>query len=545
LVQGPVAAFVLSGDVLLPFTATGVTGSKISASARWLVCRDICVPEHGAFVLGLRGGASAEAGLFAAPAVVASPFAARISPDGVLSVAGLTAAQVAAARFFPDAPGAIVNRAAQSLGFTSDGLALRLTTAPGFDPRATLTGVLELTDPAGNMQAIRVSAMPGKAAGGPSYAAWLGLAFLGGLILNLMPCVFPILAMKAVAFARLGGRGREAVRREAVGYTAGVLTAMLLLAAILLVFREFGQAAGWGFQFQSPVFVALVGWLIFAAGLSLAGWFEISGFAGIGGRLAAQNSFFTGLLAVAVASPCTAPFMGAAVAAALAAPPAGALGIFLLLGLGLAAPFLLLGVVPHLAGWLPRPGRWMIVLERVLSLPMFATFLWLAWVLEREAGMDGVALLMVGAGMLLVATGRRGLRPVALGALLLLPLLRSVHAAPLTLPGAAPYSAGALTALRAAGDPVFVDMTASWCVTCLVNDRTTLATNAVRAGFAARGVKVLVGDWTGRDARISAFLQANGRDGVPLYVFYPAGGGAEVLPQVLTPGVVLRAVGER
>jgi thiol:disulfide interchange protein DsbD len=545
LLQGDVAAFVLSGHVLLPFAATGV-GSSVTATASWLVCRDICVPEHAAFTLALPGGVSAQAGLFRPPSVVASPFAATIAPDGVLSLTGPTAAQVASARFFPDAPGAIVNRAPQALGFTATGMTLKLALAPGFQAGARLPGVLELTDPQGTMQALKIDAAPGPAVATVPLALWFFLAFLGGLILNLMPCVFPILAMKTLALARLGGQARHAVRRDALGYTAGVLVAMLLLAVVLLGLRGLGGAVGWGFQFQSPVFVALIAWLIFAAGLSMAGWFEVSGFSGFGARLAAQNSFFNGALAVVVATPCTAPFMGGAIAAALAAAPVVGLGIFLALGLGLASPFLLVALVPAVARILPRPGGWMVVLQRALSLPMFATCLWLGWVLRREAGLPGVALLALGAVALGIGLRWRRVWPVALAAFLVLPFLRTVQAAPLpAIPGAAPFSAAALAALRAARAPVFVDVTASWCVTCLVNDHTSLDAASVQAAFAAGHVKLLVGDWTNRDPSISAFLQANGRDGVPLYVFYPPGQPPVVLPQILTPQMVISAVGPR
>lgn len=545
LLQGDVAAFVLSGHVLLPFTATHV-GSNVTATANWLVCRDICVPEHAAFVLPLPGGASAQAGLFGTPSVVASPFPVTMAPDGVLSVTGPTAAQVARARFFPDVPGAIINRAPQILGFTATGMTLKLALAPGFQAGTDLSGVLELTDPAKNMQALAVVAAPGPAVATAPLVLWFFLAFLGGLILNLMPCVFPILAMKALALARLGGQARHAVRREALGYTAGVLVAMLLLAVVLLAVRSLGGVAGWGFQFQSPVFVALIAWLIFAAGLSLAGWFEVSGFSGFGAGLAAANSFFNGALAVVVATPCTAPFMGGAIAAALAAPPLVGLGIFLALGLGLAAPFLLVAILPAMAGVMPRPGGWMVVLQRALSLPMFATCVWLGWVLQREAGLRGIALLGLGAVALGIGLRWRAVWPVALAAFLVLPFLRTVQADPLpAISGAIPYSPAALAAYRAAGEPVFVDMTASWCVTCLVNDHTSLDAASVQAAFAAGHVKLLVGDWTSRDSSISAFLQANGRDGVPLYVFYAPGRPPVVLPQILTPDLVISAVGRR
>jgi len=502
LLQGPVGAYVLSGDVLLPFTATGVGGTA-AATATWLVCSDICVPEHASFSLALTGGRSAEAALFTPSKIVASPFSAKIAPDGTLSLAGPTSAQVRSARFFPYFPGSVVNAAAQPLTFTVDGLALQLTTAPGFKPGQKLTGIIELTDKSGAMQALDLTAIPGVAPSRTPLAVWLGFAFLGGLILNLMPCVFPILAIKALAIARLGGHAGAKVRREALGYAAGVLAAFLVLGVALLLFRAAGAEIGWGFQFQSPIFVAVIAAIILAIALNLAGVFEISGFANFGNVLAQRGSFFTGLLAVVAATPCTAPFMGGAVAAALAAPPAAALGIFCALGLGLAAPVLLLAIIPAIAGVFPRPGAWMRYLQRALSIPMFATFLWLGWVLVHET---------------------------------------TASAAPLTLRGAEPFSESRLDTLRAAGQPVFIDMTAAWCVTCLVNERSSLDTPEVQSAFAAGHVHVLVGDWTNRDPVITVFLQANHRDGVPLYVFYPARGGSRILPQILTPGLVIAAI---
>jgi DsbC/DsbD-like thiol-disulfide interchange protein/cytochrome c biogenesis protein CcdA len=502
LLQSGVAAYVLSGDVVLPFAATGV-GDQVTANANWLVCNDICVPEHANFILPLAGGASAEAALFKGPEVVPSPFAARISPDGVLTVEGLGRAQVAAARFFPAAPGIIVNNAPQQFDFSSNNMRLRLKMAAGFDAAKPLVGVLELTDPSGAMQAVEISAAPGPAAVATPIWVWLALALLGGLILNLMPCVFPILAMKALSLCRLGDAHRRDIRREAGAYTAGVLVAMLIVGALLLGLRALGAEIGWGFQLQSPVFIAAMALLILAVALNLAGLFEVAGMGWLGARLAGQGSFFTGLLAVAVATPCTAPFMGGAIAAALATPLAVGLAIFLCLGLGLAAPFAVIAAVPRLAAFLPRPGRWMKLLQRALSIPMFATFLWLGWVFSQQV----------------------------------LPARAAI-----TLPGAQPYAAARLADLRAAGTPVFVDMTAAWCITCLVNARDALGTPAVQAAFARTGTQLLVGDWTSRDPAITAYLQQNQRDGVPLYVFYPAHGAPVVLPQILTPGVVVGVV---
>ncbi len=530
LVQGGIGAYVLSGHVVLPFTAQNVT-NPVQLRARWLVCADICVPEHADFTLALPGGASAEAGLFAPSAIVPSPFAATLAPDGTLAVTGPGRAQVAAARFFPLAPEGIVNAAPQPLSFTATGLVLRLNLA---QPGAALPGVLELTDPSGQMQALSLTPTPAPL---PGHAPYWALALLGGLILNLMPCVFPILAMKACAFARLGGAGHGHIRREALGYGAGVLVSMLALAGLLLALRAGGAAAFWGFQFQSPVFVALAGWVVFAAALNLAGLFHFNP-PGFLRHVPAQNSFFTGLLAVVLATPCTAPFMAPAVAAALTLPTLPALEIFAALGLGLAAPVLVLAFVPQLAAKLPRPGAWMLTLQRVLAVPMFATFVWLGWVLLRQSGTTGVFLLLLGAVFLLLALWRR---PVAaLAVLLLLPFLHSAPIAALNLPGAQPYSAARLAALQAQNRPVFIDLTAAWCVTCLVNEHGTLLSPGVQRAFAARDMAVLVGDWTDRDPAISALLAANHRAGVPLYLYYPPGGGVKILPQILSPEMVER-----
>jgi thiol:disulfide interchange protein DsbD len=541
LLQGPVAAYVLSGNVLLPFTATHA-GSAVQATAFWLVCRDVCVPEHASFSLTLPGGPSAEAAHFIGKPVVASPFPATIAPNGSLTIAGLTRAQVSSARFFPDAAGAILNGAPQKLSFSAAGLTLRLRPAPGFDAGKPLSGLLELTDPSGAMQAIQLTATPGPAPATAPLLLWLGLALLGGLILNLMPCVFPVLAMKAFAITRFSGAGIAHIRREALGYTAGVLTAMLASGLILIALRAMGGDFGWGFQFQSPIFVALTAWLIFALGLNLAGIFEISLPAKLA-HLHYHGSFFTGLLAVLTATPCTAPFMGGAVAAALAAPWPAALGIFLCLGIGLAAPFLVLAILPMLASKLPRPGAWMLQLQRALSLPMFATFIWLAWVMLHEAGTTALLLLGLGAAVIGATLASKKLRPAAILALLTLPFLHTTQAtASLSLPNAEPYTAARLAALRAANIPVFVDLTAAWCVTCLVNEHSTLTSSAVQSAFAARHIQTLVGDWTNRNPAITRLLQSNNRDGVPLYLYYPAGAAPIALPQILTPRIVLNTI---
>jgi thiol:disulfide interchange protein len=355
--------------------------------------------------------------------------------------------------------------------------------------------------------------------------------------------VFPVLAMKVLTLTRFSSATLGHIRREALGYTAGVLAAMLVLGFVLIGLRTAGGELGWGFQFQSPVFVALIGWLILALGLNLAGLFEISLHPRFALHTAQRGSFFAGLLAVVIATPCTAPFMGGAVAAALSAQLPAAFGIFLFLGLGLAAPFLLFAFFPALARALPRPGKWMVIVQRVLSIPMLATFLWLAWVLFHEAGTAGLSLFLIGAAILAVALAVKTLRPAALAALLILPFLQGAKAtASLSLPNAEPYSADRLTQLRAANTPIFIDLTAAWCVTCLVNERTTLANAQVQSGFAQHHVHTLVGDWTNRDPEITLLLQQNNRDGVPLYLYYPAGTAPVMLPQILTPQIVLNTI---
>ncbi|MCF3948465.1 protein-disulfide reductase DsbD family protein [Acidiphilium iwatense] len=560
LVAGSVGDYVETGTVLLPFTATLPSGATaIAAKARWLVCNPkICVPEQGRFNLSLQGGAgpSREAGLFAKARAAMprpSPFAATIAPGGDLTVtgAGLTRTAVKTAHVFPASPDAIVNAAPQPLHFIRNGFVLDLKPA-GSKPMRVLAGILEITDPTGQVQALTIAATPGVA---PStmptpWIVWIGAALLGGLILNLMPCVFPILAMKALAVARFGHDDKRAARREALGYTAGSVAAMLALGIVLIVLRAGGAALGWGFQFQSPAFIAVMAWIVVAIGLNFAGLYEIPG---IAMRNRTTGSFATGVLAVLVATPCTAPFMGGAVAAALAAPIVLALGIFGALGLGIALPFLALALAPALARILPRPGAWMIVLRQFMAFPMFATASWLLWVMTTEAGADGA--LIVAAGAVLIGFAlwllrfrfllARGLAVVSvIAAAALLPrIVPADAAARTTLPHSIPYSPGKLASLRAAGKPVFVDITAAWCITCQVNDRIALEPAAIQRDFAARHVTLMVGDWTRRAPAITRYLAAHGRDGVPLYVFYPPDRGKPViLPQILTPSIVRRAI---
>jgi len=572
LAEGSLITYAYTGNVVLPITITpGSAAGPVEAQADWLVCKDICVPEHGRFRLDPGAGKlapSAEAPLFKR-ADMARPidFAgqARIAADGRLWVAedAPGAASIASAWFIPATPGVIDNAAPQHLSVTDGGFVLALTPTSGFRPAAGLEGILLVTDRSGRQQAFNLHATAGPVpADRLPLGRVLGLAFLGGLILNLMPCVFPVLAMKAIRLADGHARGRA--RSLAMSYLLGVLVAFGTLGGALVAARAGGAAAGWGFQFQSPAFVAGMAWLLLAVGLNLSGVFQVGsrlagagqGLAGLGGH---AGSFFTGLLAVVVATPCTAPFMATAIAVAATAPADVAVLVFLTMGLGLATPYMMLAEVPGLVRILPRPGRWMEVLRQVLAFPMYAAAAWLVWVISQEAGPAGVLATLAGIVLIgfaawvlgatqaaaAVTTQRVGQAVAAATALVAMAVLTGMAAAPAATAssgaGAESFTTARLAALRAEGRPVFVDMTAAWCVTCLVNERVALDAPAVRQAFAERNVAYLKGDWTRQDPGITGFLRAHGRDGVPLYVYFPPDQARGiVLPQVLTETAVLR-----
>jgi len=387
----------------------------------------------------------------------------------------------------------------------------------------------------------------------------LGLALLGGLVLNLMPCVLPVLSLKVLGLAR-SGESRAHARRSALWYTAGVLTTFGAVGLLVISLRSGGQALGWGFQLQQPWFVAALAYVMFAVGLSLSGVFTLSGgFNDFGQALAAKagplGDFFTGALACVVASPCIAPFMGGALAYALTAPPALALLVFLTLGLGLALPFVLIAFIPALAGRLPKPGAWMETLKQFLAFPMYLTALWLLWILGRQRGLD--IMMLTAVGMLVLALAlwlhERGrwqawwlTRSLKLPLLLLALALTPVgYLFPDQNPQQAqwrrsgiphePYDPIRLQTLRDEGRMVFVNMTADWCVTCKLNEVRVLRQRAFKQALDAAGAVYMVGDWTDEDPAISAFLERHHAVGVPLYVVYPAGGGeGRVLPAILS-----------
>jgi len=600
LPYGPLVNFGYEDEVVFPIAVTvpesampGQTFS-VTAAASWLVCEELCIPEEGSFKLDLPvSGTPAPAGGAVAAAFAASdarmpaesPWQARLAVEGAalaLTVEGeaLSPASVEEAFFFPADWGVVEHAAPQALSVEPGRLRLAMTKGQAFDSVAPVAGLLALTDGGGETRWFETVPSVGAASAASEGGGALGaiaaraeqlslwqtalFAFLGGLILNLMPCVFPVLAVKATSVAGLSGGALREVRLSGLYYTLGVLVTFVALAGALLAVRAGGGAVGWGFQFQSPLFVAAMSWLLLAVGLNLSGVYEVGLMAtragqGLAGKRGHLGSFLTGLLAVVVATPCTAPFMGVALGTALAASPAVAIALFLAMGLGLAAPYALLGVFPHLARLLPRPGLWMVRLRQLLAFPMYASAGWLVWVLAQQAGDRGVMIALAGGLLVALAAwlygiaqhgaGRRlvtrGLALAALAAMFaLLPQLSGVAAPDATqstaAAGAERFSNARLAALREEGKPVFVNMTAAWCLTCLVNERTTLATDTVQDAFRANGVVYLKGDWTNYDPEITAYLRGFEREGVPFYAFYPAGGrDPVVLPAVLTEAAVL------
>ena len=398
------------------------------------------------------------------------------------------------------------------------------------------------------------------------------LAVVGGLILNAMPCVFPVLSLKIVSLVESGNHNSIERRRHGIAYTAGVILSFLLIAGLLIALRFAGEQIGWGFQLQSPWFIAFLVYLLFVLGLSLSGFIELGSSlqnlgSGLGNKERSSSdwrgSFFTGVLATVVATPCTAPFMGTAMGFALGQSAVVALLIFAAMGLGLALPFLLIAFIPFLANALPKPGNWMIRLKEFLAFPIYLTVIWLLWVFSRQTGGDAVALMLV--GLVLVALAlwiwrqtqfrndafiSRAIAAFILVAAIILALYAaSVERNDIVLTDnaavesdAQEYTPERLQQALDNGEAVFVNMTADWCITCKVNERIALGTNKVKSAFAAQSITYLKGDWTNSDPVITEYLATFSRNGVPLYVYYAPGKTAVVLPQILTPSIVIDAI---
>lgn len=586
---GPLMNYGYEGDVLLPVPVSvpaGIGGEfLLKADVRWLVCKEECIPGRAQLDLTLPVSdtlvASSAAGRFAAakaakPGALPAAWTTEVrwtdnTAELTVNGAGDAAAQ---AYFFPANPGILRHAAAQAA--RSEGGALRLTLARDQNLAvvpAVLSGVLKA---GGKTYEVGAGAPSSTAPTPPDAPAAAGvtseapttllqalmLAFLGGLILNCMPCVFPVLSIKAVGLLK-HKESRARSRQHGILYGIGVLTSFWLLAGLLLVLRAGGEQLGWGFQLQSPVTIFALALLLFLMGLNLAGVFEIrAGWVGIGHGLASRQEaigdFFSGVLATLVATPCTAPFMGTALGFAAAQPAPIALSVFTALAVGLAAPYVLLAWFPYLGRWLPKPGRWMETLKQLMAFPLFATVIWLLWVLDLQAGPDAVALTL-GALLLCAIAGwiyerwqlRAGVAAAFVTVAAAFALGLHVKQAPkpegtaaaATSSGWETYSAARLDALRAEGKGVFLDFTAAWCVTCKVNEKVALGPETL-ADMRRRGVVPMQADWTNDDPEITAALRSFGRDGVPLYVLFGPTGEPKILPQILTGAIVTAALDE-
>jgi DsbC/DsbD-like thiol-disulfide interchange protein/cytochrome c biogenesis protein CcdA len=562
--------------VLVPITvpAGAAVGNfaPITVDAQWLACSDrLCVPEQALLTLRIPQTAQTEAfdeHRAAIAPLIDSPARFALTDTHLRLAIPLPAAvALSDSHVFLEQQGAVDYAAAQRLSRVGDVLVAEIPRGGLRDEPGIVSGILTLD---GQGAGLRFTAEPGEVpTGGEPVGAGassaplillLGGALLGGLLLNLMPCVFPILSLKALTLARAGESETKA-RAEALAYTAGVVLACLALGGLLLALRAGGAEIGWAFQLQQPLVVAVLLVLAAAITANLAGVFDLPSLSitRSGGR---SSAFATGLLAAFVATPCTGPFMAAALGAALVLPLAEGVALFGALGLGLALPFLLLGFVPALRRRLPAPGAWMERLRRLLAVPMGLTALALVWLAARTGG-QGFALvalvLVAGLVIALAVVGRlqRGGKlawpafgliaaPFAIFAAFALPasIDRTASVSAESLLNPVPFSAPALAEARASGQPVFLWFTADWCLTCKVNERVAIEREPTRAAFAQAGVIAMRGDWTRGDPAIARFLEQQGAAGVPLYLWYPAGGGAgEQLPQVLGPDSLVDLAG--
>jgi thiol:disulfide interchange protein len=588
--------------------------ATLAAKASWLVCSDVCIPESADLQVTMPAGAQAgsidpkESSLFTAarselPSAQPAATRARIAGDQLVvtlgSEWGATLSQIKSLAFFPYDDGGIEYATPQKLTRTKD--AVELSMKLGYKPpnAGAIRGVLVVSQQNGaqtDTVPIEIAAdFSGAGAGTDQVKAGariapltqahqepqhslivlMLLAMLGGLILNLMPCVFPVLSIKAISVVEQAKKHPGIVRIKGLVFAAGVISSMLALAAVLLGLRAGGEEIGWGFQLQSPLFVTLLIYLLLAVGLNLSGVFEFGGgLAGVGDGLTHGDgyraSFFTGLLTTLVATPCTAPFMAPALGAALTQPAINALCIFAALGIGLSLPFVLLSFAPWMRRVLPKPGAWMDTLKQVFAFPIYASAAWLLWVLSHETSSFGLGAALAGTVLIGLAAwayqksnsssgGGKVTVLITAAASLLLAIILPVRFADVATATAAPgesaqskagadewqpYSAARVAELTAAGRPLLVNFTASWCLTCLVNERNAFSDSAVQEIFRDKKVVLMKGDWTNRDPAITHALAAFGRAGVPLYVVYNSKPGSTeplVLPQILTAGVVQSA----
>ena len=597
---GSLVNYGYGGTVLLPVPLTITpefkppllsSGIDIKLKASWLVCREVCIPEDAEFALRLPvqgstalNGAAFDNSLTSQPTALGGDSQVEIEGNNLkLSIAGLPSTlQGQELELFPELAGVIATSAKWSQGWqgavwtanvpisgerSQSPTLMQLVLASsnngqrqGFLAQAKVSGtwpeVVAYQDvpPVFNANVGASASLTGNRA--TSLGLWMALAgaLIGGLILNLMPCVFPVLAIKVMSFSR-HANDRRGHRISGLAYSAGVVLSFVALGALLLGLRSAGEQLGWGFQLQSPAVVAALAVLFTVMGLNLAGVFHFGHFLPsrvllLESKNPAANAFLSGVLAVAVASPCTAPFMGASLGLALGLPALQALLIFATLGLGMALPFLAASLVPAAARLLPRPGAWMETFRRAMAFPMFATVVWLVWVLGQQSGIDGAGALLAlllalslvlwafaltGRGRVIAATlsvAAFGLLAAAIGPYVVKPVY--ANTVPVATERWQAWAPGRVEQVLATGAPVFVEFTAAWCVTCQYNKKTTFADAGVRADFDAKNVTLLSADWTRRDPAIGAALAQMGRSGVPVYVLYQNGQAPVLLSEIPT-----------
>ena len=600
---GPLRSYGYADEVLLltevtsPDELSPGTDLEINATAYWLICAEICLPAEEDISLTLPVSTSAPSLSPEASSIVAERSKLPVEDTDwtteVTHYAGSYVLQVTppsnsnvhleGAYFFASDYETIDHPAVQPVTREGDTYLIALQQSEYATGQADrMRGVLVAAEGSNwGFPALAVDApvsaplmSTSQTSGSVASLPWMLLfAFAGGLLLNLMPCVFPVISIKILGFAQQGDQDPRSTRLQGYAFGFGVLISFLLLAGLFLALRAAGNQIGWGFQLQSPGFVAGMALLFFGIGLNLLGVFEMgSGLMRLGGAQGhpqqthhLQRSFWDGALATLVATPCTAPFMGAALGAAIVLPTVQALLIFAFLGIGMALPYVVLSTTPALVRRLPKPGPWMEVLKHVLAFPMFATTLWLAWVFGRQTGVDGLALLLLGIlllGLSLWILGRwpsiqiparirlltRSLSIVALLLCLSAVYMGTTYTASSSTlteetSNWAPFSTQEVSQLRSEGQPVFIDFTAAWCLTCQVNKKTTLNNTAVQDAFKQKGVTLFQADWTHQDEEITRALEEHGRSGVPLYVLYTDAEQAPIiLPEILTEQIVLDAL---
>lgn len=576
----------------------------LTAKISWLVCHDVCVPEMKEITLNLPVIKDGTAPVANSPEIFTAARAAipvpkpwqgmleeqnqaltikfQLDEDGQKMLAGAKDFF-----FFPEEWGIILNAEAQNIRVENNQLIveLRRDTRPLSDIQ-TLNAVLTFVSEKGDKESVALSIpVTAKAVTAPvavpptsttpaeptSFVQAIFLALLGGLILNLMPCVFPVLSLKALSLVKMSEKEQKHANLHGLLYTAGILVCFGSIAGLLIALQMAGQQIGWGFQLQNPIVILLLSYLLFTMALNLSGFFEIKSgpLANIGHKLASKHgykgSFFTGVLATIVATPCTAPFMATAMGYALTQPPYIALTVFMALGLGLALPYLALCFVPALRKSLPKPGAWMETFRQFMSFPLFASVAWLIWVYAQQVD-GGYGTILGLSGLILIAFGiwiarheprrqpwKTGIHALSISSIILAFMIAGFSHTDATQTKAEKessvphisFSTTELDTLIAGNDPIFVDMTASWCITCQVNERVAIYTDSTQTLFKQKNVQYVVGDWTNQNPEITAYLNHYGRNGVPLYVFY---GGRDattgkrpepkILPQLLTSGLI-------